>query len=143
MQLNSPPAETPHRLLAAQAVKAEMVRAGISKEQLAEAIGLSAVSVQAVLWGQEGSSKGRRRIEAFLRQPFWTPAAVFAERLPMIEFFGADIETMNPAELQALWRKVTSRRQVRRNKALLLALLRDEFTAAKAAPTATATPENQ
>lgn len=130
MELHAFPAETPSHHLVTHAVRAEMERVGVSKETLAEATGLSPIVIRSVLWGHQGSEKAHRRIEALLRKPFWTPATVFAERLPMIEHFGGDIETMTPAELQALWRKLTGRHQVRRNKALLLGLLWEHFTAA-------------
>jgi transcriptional regulator with XRE-family HTH domain len=130
-------------LLAAREARAEIARRGLTFEALATATGLTLNSLERVLYGGDQSRRAQRMIEAHLRQAFWTPPAVFAQRLSEIEFFGADIETLTATELQAEWRKRTCKRQVRRNKPLPLALLREDFTAATAAQTATATPENQ
>ena len=120
-------------LVAARAAKDELARREMSKQALADGIGMTLHSVECILCGSDASRRCQRRIEAFLRQSFWTSPEVFAERLPMIDHFGIDIDTMTGAELQELWRKVTGKRQVRRKRALLLALLREHFTAATAA----------
>ena len=90
---------------ATNTVWAELCRRGLGTRDLAEAQGVSASYIDAVIKGTFTTERVRRRIEAFLRTPVWTSPEEFAARVPRIEFFGDDIEALTKAELVKLCAK--------------------------------------
>lgn len=91
-------------------VRRVMKQRGFTPVGFATSVGLTLSNLDAVLCGYSPSRRARRKIEAALRQSFWSNANDFAERLPLIDLFGCDIGELTVPELAALCRKRGVRR---------------------------------
>ena len=107
----------------------EMFRRVWTTLDVARRAGLDRHTVTNVLSGNKRSEITRRKIEAAMELAIWTPENVFAERLPMIRFYGADIETLTIAELRTKVTKVTGKHRLPHTPEPLRAILEDHFTA--------------
>jgi hypothetical protein len=84
------------------AIRIALMQRGMDVRQLAEAIGSGYANTAMAIAGANTSPRTRRRIENFLRQSLWCSAADFAERLALIDYFGADVEVLCIPELREL-----------------------------------------
>lgn len=88
-----------------RAVRHAIKQRGFTPVAFATSVGLTLSNFDAVACGFSPSQRARRKIEAALRQAFWSTAQDFAERLPLIDLFGCDIGALTVPELAALCRK--------------------------------------
>ena len=124
--------------------KAMLGKGIISFEQLAEAMGFGLRGVNHAVNSAKPRLRGRRRIENFLGVAIWTANREHARLRRLAAILGFDPVLCTVGDLSQFLKargiKAPCRNMSHED---LLRIIENHFTAAKAAPTATATPENQ
>lgn len=113
----------------ASAIWTELSRRGLGIRELAAALGYNPHFCTLVVNGWSDSQRARRRIEALLLTPVWASPEEFAARVPLIEFFGDDIDALTKEKLVKLCAKhrLLGRRRTGLLRSDLLARLTSHF----------------
>lgn len=82
-----------------------MLRRGVTRGDIARSANVGVGHITNVLAGNKRSAPLRRKIEAILQVSLWSSPEEFLARLPLIKFYGSDVETLSNAELSALAKK--------------------------------------
>lgn len=98
---------------------------GVIRRRLVEMTGLEEDTISRVVRGRIGSFRARRKLEAaFILEgeflPLWSDPEDYRQRMPMVEFFGCDIEAESLTSLNRLRqeRGISTRRFERRADAI-------------------------
>lgn len=104
--------------------------------EVAERIGRAYTTTVQTINGANTCPRTRRKIENFLRQPFWSCATDFAERLDVLDFYGVDLEVLTMLELreQCLQHGLLGTRTTNMPRGYFLDLLMIHYHGARAVP---------